>query len=394
MGLPIIGETYDFLSTGWKGHPEKFIINRLSKYEPSEIFKTSILGEKVVVMCGAACNKFLFSNENKLVVTWMPTSLKKIFLSSGKADFTDAAKKLRKILPTFFNPRALQRYISIMDKIAIRHMEDEWEGKDKVEVFSLAKRYTFWLLCRIFLSIEDPVHLAKFAVPFNDIISGIFSIPIDLPRTPFNRGIKASNVVRRELGVIIKQRKLDLADNKASPTQDILSHMLLTTDEDGQFINESDIANNILGLLVGGHDTVSAVLMRLTPPTQGTFREALSDFMYDGFQIPKGWKLFWTAYSTNRNPEYFPEPEKFDSSRFDGSGPAPYTFVPFGGGPRICPGKEFAKLEILVFMHNIVKRFKWEKLIPEETIVLDPTPAPARGLPVRLRPHRQSSLIS
>ncbi|KAH9613116.1 hypothetical protein KSS87_017806 [Heliosperma pusillum] len=442
MGLPIIGESYDFLSTGWKGHPEKFIFSRLSKYEPNQIFKTSILGEKVGVMCGAACNKFLFSNENKLVEAWWPSSVNKIFPSSTQTDAKEEAKKMRKFLPTFFKPEALQRYIPIMDKIAIRHMEDGWEGQDKVEVFPLAKRYTFWLACRIFLSIEDPVHVAKFADPFNDIAAGIISVPIDLPGTPFNRGIKASNVVRRELRAIIKQRKLDLADNKASPTQDILSHMLLTPDEDGRFMNELDIADKILGLLIGGHDTASAActfvvkflaelphiydgvykeqmeiakskapgehltwediqkmkyswnvaceVMRLAPPLQGAFREALSDFMYAGFQIPKGWKLYWSANSTHRNPKCFPEPEKFDPTRFDGSGPAPYTYVPFGGGPRMCPGKEYARLEILVFMHNIVKRFKWEKLIPEETIVVNPMPTPAKGLPVRLYPHLKS----
>ncbi|XP_074268307.1 beta-amyrin 28-monooxygenase-like [Silene latifolia] len=439
MGLPIIGESYDFLSTGWKGHPEKFIFNRLSKYKPSQVFKTSILGEKVVVMCGAACNKFLFSNENKLVETWFPSTISKMFPFSTQSDYKEETKKMMKLIPTFFKPEALQRYVPIMDKIANRRMEEEWEGKDKVQVFQLAKRYTFWLACRIFLSIEDPVHLANFAGSFNRIMSGIYSIPIDLPGTPFNRGIKAVTVLVRELREIIKQRKLDLADNKASPTQDILSHMLLTSNEDGRFMNELDIANNILGLLVGGHDTVSAVctfivkflaelphiydavykeqmeiakskapgehltwediqkmkyswnaaceVMRLAPPVQGAFREALYGFMYAGFQIPKGWKLYWSINSTHRNPECFPKPEIFDPTRFDGSGPAPYTYVPFGGGPRMCPGKEFARLEILVFMHNIVKRFKWDKLIPEETIVVNPMPAPAKGLPVRLHPH-------
>ena len=83
-------------------------------------------------------------------------------------------------------------------------------------------------------------------------------MPIDLPGTPFNRAIKASNFIRKELLLIIKQRKIDLAEGKASPTQDILSHMLLTCDESGTYMNELDIADKILGLLIGGHDTASA----------------------------------------------------------------------------------------------------------------------------------------
>ncbi|KAM7480839.1 hypothetical protein LguiB_005422 [Lonicera macranthoides] len=75
-----------------------------------------------------------------------------------------------------------------------------------------------------------------------------------------------------------------------------------------------------------------------------------------------------------------------DPSRFYGSGPAPYTFVPFNCGPRMCPGKEYAQLEILMFMQHLVKSFKWEKVIPEEKIILNPMPIPEKGLPVRLYP--------
>ncbi|KAK8598079.1 hypothetical protein V6N13_095470 [Hibiscus sabdariffa] len=200
-----------------------------------------------------------------------------------------------------------------------------------------------------------------------------------------------------------------------------------------------DVADKILGLLIGGHDTASAAItfvvkylaelpeiyqkvlkeqmeiakskapgeflnwediqkmkyswnvacevMRLAPPLQGAFREALNEFTYAGFAIPKGWKLYWSANSTHRNPECFPEPEKFDPSRFEGNGPARYMYVPFGGGPRMCPGKEYARLEILVFMHNIIKRYKWEKLLPHENIIVDPMPMPAKGLPVGLFPQ-------
>ncbi|XP_049409394.1 beta-amyrin 6-beta-monooxygenase-like [Solanum stenotomum] len=123
------------------------------------------------------------------------------------------------------------------------------------------------------------------------------------------------------------------------------------------------------------------------PPAQGAFREAITDFTFGGLTIPKGWKTFWNVYSTHKNPKYFPEPEKFDPCRFEGSGPAPYTFVPFGGGPRMCPGKEYARLEILVFMYNVVTNFKLEKLVPHEKIIYQSSPVPLNGLPVRIQPH-------
>ncbi|CAH2050352.1 unnamed protein product [Thlaspi arvense] len=411
----------------------------MAKFSP-RAFKTSLFGAPTIVMCSAPGNKFLFSNENKLVTAWWPASINKIFPSSTQTSSNEEMKKMRKLLPQFLRAEALHRYIGIMDSIAQRHFESDWENQKEIVAFPLSKMYTFWLACRLFISVEDPEEVATFSQPFEVLATGIFSIPVDLPGTPFNKAIKASNLIRKKLVEIIKQRKKDLAENKASPTQDILSHMLLTPDEDGNFMHEMDIADKILGLLVGGHDTASATItfiikylaelphvydevykeqmeiakskapgellnwedlqkmryswnvacevLRLAPPLQGAFREAINDFMYAGFSIPKGWKLYWSAHSTHRNPEYFPNPEKFDPSRFEGSGPAPYSFVPFGGGPRMCPGKEYARLEILAFMHNLMKRFRWEKLLPDEKIVVNPMPIPEKGLPVRLYRHK------
>lgn len=437
-GWPIFGETFEYLSTGWKGHPEKFLFDRMIKYS-QECFKTNILGQPVAILCSPAGNKFLFSNENKLVVSWWPDAVNKLFPSSLQTNSKEEAKKMRKLLPQFLKVEALQRYISIMDIISHRYFAHEWENKEEVLVFPLVKKYTFWLACRLFLSVEDPNHIARFFEPFNLLAAGIFSIPIDFPGTAYSKAIKAAEVIRKDLRLIIKQRKIDLAEKKATPTQDILSHMLTISDENGKYISEADIADKILGLLIGGHDTASVVItaivkylaelphiynavyeeqmaiakskapgellsyediqkmkyswnvaceaMRLVPPLQGAFREAMTDFMYSGFTIPKGWKLYWNAYATHLNPQYFADPVKFDPTRFEGSGPAPYTYVPFGGGPRMCPGKEYARFEILAFIHNVAKRFRWEKLDPDEKFTAVPLPVPNKGLPIRLIPH-------
>ncbi|XP_065880575.1 beta-amyrin 28-monooxygenase-like [Euphorbia lathyris] len=441
IGLPYIGESLEFLSTGWKGEPEKFIFDRTVKFK-SEIFKTNLLGHPTAVICGASGNKFLFSNENKLVQAWWPDSVNKIFPSSLKSSSKEEAIRMRKLLPQFLKPDALHRYIGIMDDIAQKHFATKWEDKEEVVVFPLAKNYTFWLACRLFLSLEDPNQIAKFAQPFDALASGIISIPIDIAGTPFRRGINASKYIRKELISIIKERKMEISEENGTEKKDILCYMLTTEDENGEFMNEMEIADKILGLLIGGHDTASAActfivyylsefpsiydqvyreqmeiakgkregellnwediqkmkyswnvaceVMRVAPPLQGAFREAINDFIFNGFSIPKGWKLYWTANSTHKSAEYFPEPEKFDPSRFEGKGPAPFTFVPFGGGPRMCPGKEYARLEILVFIHNLVKRFNFQKINPHEKLIFNPLPMPANGLPIRLYPHKKN----
>ncbi|XP_012851028.1 PREDICTED: beta-amyrin 28-oxidase-like [Erythranthe guttata] len=103
---------------------------------------------------------------------------------------------------------------------------------------------------------------------------------------------------------------------------------------------------------------VAPEAMRLSPPLIGALREAVVDLNYGGYHIPKGWKLYWSSSLTHRDASLFKDNKNFDPSRFEGTGPIPYSYVPFGGGPRMCLGKEFARLEILIFLHNLVKIFK------------------------------------
>ncbi|XP_047309649.1 beta-amyrin 28-monooxygenase-like [Impatiens glandulifera] len=433
-GWPFVGQTLEFLAAGWSGHPEKFIFDNIKKYR-SLIFRSHLAGSPAAVFCGAAANKFVFSNENKLVQLWWPKTITKLIPSTSNFE---ESLKLNRMLNNFLTPKTLEPYIGFLDIIAERHFASHWENREQVTAFPLITSYSFALACRLLINVDDPELVEKLADPFEQVLRGTVSMPIDLPCTRYNRAIKASRFIINEFTTIVKQRKTDLEQGTyKSLTQDLLSHMLLTRDEN--FVTDYNIAEKIMGLIIGG-DTVSSACssivkflaklpdvyervykeqmeianskslgelltwndvnnkmkyswsvaceaMRLAPPIQGTFREALTDFIYEGFLIPKGWKVYWSANSTHKSAEYFPKPEEFDASRFDGQPLQPNTFVPFGGGPRMCPGKEYARIEILIFMHCLVKRFRWETIIPNEKLIVDARFSPEKGLPIRLFPH-------
>ncbi|OWM69477.1 beta-amyrin 28-monooxygenase-like [Punica granatum] len=444
---PIIGETLDYFMAGRNDTPGKFVTDRTSRYS-SDVFRTSLLGvgKNVAVFCGASGNKFLFSSESKYVTGWWPRSIKMVaeFPDPDSVDgysTDDSSAKIRRFILEFVRPEALQRYIPIMDSMAKQHLEADWAPYEEVRAFPLLMKYTFALSCRFLMGIQDPTFVTRLGNMFALVSSGILSVPINFPGTAHYKAIQAGKSIRFDLLPIIKRRKREIMENKdTAVAKDLLSKMLLAEDENGRpVMKETEIGNTIISKLLASQDSSSTTIMfvvkylaeypdvykqvwkeqkeiarskgrdellnwedvqkmryswmvacevlRLSPPGPGAFRRVITDFSYSGFTIPKGWKAHWNVYSTHLNPRYFPDPEKFDPSRFEGRGPAPFTFVPFGGGPRMCPGKEYARVQILVFMHNLVIKFRWKKAIPDEKIIYNPLPVPASGLPIHIEPR-------
>jgi cytochrome P450 family 4 len=78
---------------------------------------------------------------------------------------------------------------------------------------------------------------------------------------------------------------------------------------------------------------------RLYPPVPVIGRITRTDMEFDNRVIPKGVNLVLFIYSLHRNPEYFPEPERFDPNRFERyDGSLPYAYIPFSAGSRNCIG--------------------------------------------------------
>ncbi|PNX54840.1 abscisic acid 8 -hydroxylase 2-like protein, partial [Trifolium pratense] len=88
-----------------------------------------------------------------------------------------------------------------------------------------------------------------------------------------------------------------------------------------------------------------------------TFREAVRDVELEGYTIPKGWKVLPLFRTIHHSPHFFPQPDKFDPSRFEVP-PRPNTYMPFGNGVHSCPGSELAKLEVLVLLHHLTLSYR------------------------------------
>nr|GEY04183.1 RNA-directed DNA polymerase, eukaryota [Tanacetum cinerariifolium] len=100
-----------------------------------------------------------------------------------------------------------------------------------------------------------------------------------------------------------------------------------------------------------------------------SFRRAKQDIEYEGFLILKGWQVLLSSFMTYMDSDIFENLSKFDPSRFEKQAPSPppFSYIAFGGGPRMCPGTELSKMETLAMIHQLVTQFTWELVKKDES---------------------------
>ena len=114
--------------------------------------------------------------------------------------------------------------------------------------------------------------------------------------------------------------------------------------------------------------------LRLYPPFWMIDREAVADDRAGDIDIPRGSTVIVYVYGAHHAPSYWESPEHFDPERFiKGSEKlrTPFTYLPFGGGPRGCIGGNYAMLQILMILSEVLRRYDLH-LTPGQTIEARP----------------------
>ena len=129
--------------------------------------------------------------------------------------------------------------------------------------------------------------------------------------------------------------------------------------------------------------------LRLYPPIHVSNRHMKEDLEFKGYRIPSGYRLMFSIYLSHHDNNSWQEAERFDPSRFaPGVRHRPYTFIPFGGGPRNCIGAAFAQVEAKAVLSRLLQRYNFTLLQPNVRLYMGATLEPRPGLLVQVTPRR------
>ena len=330
-------------------------------------------------------------------------------LLTSEGDFWQHQRTL--IQPSFHRER-IAAYARTMVNHSQRMLEI-WGDGDTRDVHREMMSLTLGIAARTLFSVEIAEESARIGRAL-DVVLVVSANPRRLLRLmrmlPLPSELRYRRAVRDLDEIvfgIIRDRRTSTSTS-AEDAGDLLGTLLSVRDENGKPMTDQQLRDETLTLLLAGHETTSTALtwtwyllsqhpeveqklhaelkkvlgerpptpedlprlpytervvkesLRLYPPASAILRLAVEESEIGGYRIPKNSSIGMSAWVTHHDPRFFPDPEKFDPDRwtdeFQRSLPR-FAFFPFGGGPRVCIGAQFAMMEAVLVLATVSQKF-------------------------------------
>ncbi|KAL0446989.1 UNVERIFIED_CONTAM: cytochrome [Sesamum latifolium] len=418
MGWPFFGETNEFLKLG-----PQFMRNQKARY--GSVFKSHILGSPMVVSMDPELNRFILLNEAKGLVPGYPQSMVDILGTRNIAAVHGSTHRYirNNLLSLVGTPVVKDRLLPRLDKHMMLFLSN-WDGKT-IDIQQKTKEMAFAMAFKQIAEVESSLIYDSFKCEFDKFLIGTLSLPVNIPGTNYNLGFKSRRNVVKTLTELMEKRR----GNTAVTYDDMLGHLL----RDGTTrygLTDEDIIDQIITVLYSGYETMSTTSMmavkylhdhqealqelrdehvairkrkaaeepidwndiksmkftravvfetlRLATVINGVLRKTTKDVQLNGFTVPKGWRIYVYLRETNYDPLLYPEPLKFNPWRWlqDEKLEANNYVLLFGGGSRLCPGKELGIVKVATFLHYFVTTYRWEEIGGEKMVKFPRVKAP------------------
>ena len=335
-----------------------------------------------------------------------------------------AHMRQRRLLLPAFHGESVRRYGELMQEIALQELRG-WPRGEPVAMRPHMQAITLEVILRAVFGIREAERLARLRTllpPLLNMSSAIVWLPIlrrEFPFGPWKRFVRARDRVDEIIYDEIRRRRTE-ADLDAR--DDVLSLLLRARDEDGEPMTDGELRDELVTLLVAGHETTAiglawalerlarnpAVQERLAAEIESgddayldaTVKETLRSrtVVFDiaryltapvsigGHDLPAGVHVVPALALVHRSESVYPDAARFRPERFLDGEDAPYSWIPFGGGVRRCIGATFAGFEMKVVLRALLARIAVEPVgEPEKQKFRNVTLVPSRDAELVLR---------
>ncbi|XP_002527414.2 3-epi-6-deoxocathasterone 23-monooxygenase CYP90D1 isoform X2 [Ricinus communis] len=438
LGWPFLGETLEFVSCAYSDRPESFMDKRRRMY--GKVFKSHIFGTPTIVSTDAEVSKFILQGDAKMFVPSYPKSLTELM---GKSSILlingSLQKRIHGLIGSFFKSPHLKAQITRDMQVYVQESMKNWRCDQPIYIQDETKNIAFQVLVKALISLDPGQEMESLKKQFQEFICGLMSLPVNIPGTQLYRSLQAKKKMVKLVQRIIQSKR----DGGISTVPKDVVEVLLN-DANAQLTDDL-IADNMIDMMIPGEDSVPvlmtlavkylsdcpAALQQLTdenmklkslkaqlgepltwtdylslPFTQrvitetlrmgniiiGVMRKAMKDIEIKGYLIPKGWCAFAYFRSVHLDENHYDWPYQFNPWRWQDKDMSNSNFTPFGGGQRLCPGLDLARLEASIFLHNFVTQFSW--VAEEDTIVNFPTVRMKRRMPIWVKRREEDQSLS
>ena len=325
----------------------------------------------------------------------------------------------RLMLPQFHGER-MRAYESIVAGAVARDVET-WPAGQPFAIHPHMQSVTLDVILRAVFGVTDPGRRERLAAKLGGLLAGSASPRLQfgvLLARRFRRApdpLEGLQALTAEIDALLAA---EVAERRADPREDILSMLIGARFEDGEPMDDAEIRDQLMTLLLAGHETTATALawtfdllvrhpralerlvaevdageedayvravvaesLRLRPVVPIAGRRLNTELEVDGHVLPPGTDVTPAIWLAHTRPDRYPEPYAFRPERFLENAPATYAWIPFGGGVRRCLGAAFAEMEMRVALGEIVRRRPLRPASPRaETVARrNVTFSPARG---------------
>jgi cytochrome P450 len=306
----------------------------------------------------------------------------------------------RKLVLPAFHGEKMARLSGLMAEVAGREVES-WPREESIPLQPRMQRLTLEIILRAVFGLDPGPRLDALREGLGDVLAfGDRPISLTPPDPegllskvlvhigPFAEFVRLQQETDALLFELIDERR-----NGNGQRDDVLAMLLEARHEDGSPMSDQELRDELMTLLVAGHETTASslawaferlareprVLSRLVEDLDAdgdaylvaTIQETLrhrpvlpnveprlvkKPFEVGGWRYPPGVCLVPNAYLIHHDPEIYPEPYEFRPERFLDEPPGTYTWIPFGGGRRRCIGASFAMLEMQIVLRTVLTR--------------------------------------